>query len=133
MKLEMLTSDSSPSQNTRVSVKRWCSTCIYYWNPYSNRQTWTNLFFFHRCQCERVTGINGNTFSNQPMLFGAFLMKNIFIFFPTHILNYIFAQFRGKFHVIQLDYFVVIFLCTTTSALHQTKHMKSIGFSDEIM
>ncbi len=46
----MPTSGSSPSQKTRVSVKRWCSACIYYWNPYSNRQTWKNLIFF--------TGIN---------------------------------------------------------------------------
>ena len=45
MKLETLTSGSSPSQKTRVSVKRWCSACIYYCNPYSNRQTWKNLFF----------------------------------------------------------------------------------------
>ena len=43
-----------------------------------------------------VTGINGNTFSDQAMLFGAFLMKNIFFIFPTHILNYIFCSISLK-------------------------------------
>ena len=41
-----------------------------------------------------VAGITGSIFSDQGMLFGTFLMKNIFIKFPTPILNHIFAQFR---------------------------------------
>ena len=43
-----------------------------------------------------VTGITGNTFSDQGMLFGTFLMKNIFIDFPTPILNYIFCMISSK-------------------------------------
>ena len=30
------------------------------------------------------------------MLFGAFLMKNIFIIYPTHILNYVFCMISSK-------------------------------------
>ena len=117
----MLTSGSSPSQKTSVSVKWWCSACIYYWNPYSNRQTWKTWFFFHRYQCDLVTGINRNTFSGQAMLFGAFLMKNIFIIFQLIFWTIFFPQFRWKFHDFssKVDNYV---------RLHQTKHMKSIGF-----
>ena len=54
-----------------------------------------------------VAGITGNIFSDQGMLFGTFLMKNIFIKFPTHILNYIFASFHQKCN----DF--IGFICTT--------------------
>ena len=43
-----------------------------------------------------VTGITGNTFSDQGMLFGTFLMKNIFIDFSTHILKHIFCYIQLK-------------------------------------
>ena len=43
-----------------------------------------------------VTGITGNTFSVQEMLFGTFLMKNIFIDFPTPILKHIFCYIQLK-------------------------------------
>ena len=43
-----------------------------------------------------VTGITGNTFSDQGMLFGTFLMKNIFIDFPTPILKHIFCYIQLK-------------------------------------
>ena len=41
-----------------------------------------------------TTGIPGNIFSDQGMLFGTFLMKNIFIDFPTHILKHIFCSIQ---------------------------------------
>ena len=43
-----------------------------------------------------ITGIAGNTFSNQGMLFGAFLMKNIFIEFPTPILSHKICMISSK-------------------------------------
>ena len=43
-----------------------------------------------------VTGITGNTFGDQGMLFVTFLMKNIFINFPTPILNHIFCMISSK-------------------------------------
>ena len=43
-----------------------------------------------------VTGITGNTFSDQGVLFGAFLMKNIFIKFPTPILTHNFCMISSK-------------------------------------
>ena len=69
-------------------------------------------YFFHRYQCDLVTGINGNTFSDQAMLFGAFLMKNISIIFPTHILNCIFCSISVK---ISCFFKLSWQLCTTTS------------------
>ena len=46
------------------------------------------------------------------MLFGAFLMKNIFIIFPTHILNYIFCSISAKISCFFKQSWQ---LCTTTS------------------
>ena len=43
-----------------------------------------------------VTGITGNTFSDKGMLFGIFLMKNIFNDVPPPILNYIFCMISSK-------------------------------------
>ena len=40
--------------------------------------------------------MTGNTLSDQGMLFGTFLMKNIFVDFPTHILKYIFCYIQLK-------------------------------------
>ena len=43
-----------------------------------------------------VTGITGNTFSDQGMLFGTFLMKNIFIDFPIPFFNLDFYMISSK-------------------------------------
>ena len=45
-----------------------------------------------------VSSITGDTSSDQGMLFGTFLTKNIFIKFSTPILNHVFAQFHWNFH-----------------------------------
>jgi len=52
--------------------------------------------FFMGFRGNIVTGITGNTFSDQGMLFGTFLMKNIFIDFPTPILNHGFCSISLK-------------------------------------
>ena len=54
-----------------------------------------------------VTYITGNIFSDQEMLFGTFLMKNIFIKFPTPILNHIFCMIIKKCNDFRR------FICTT--------------------
>ena len=51
------------------------------------------LWFLNR---NIVTGITDNTFSGQGMLFGTFLMKNIFVDFPTPIFNRIFCSISLK-------------------------------------
>ena len=130
MKLEMLTSGSSPSQKTRVSVKRWCSTCIYYWNPYSNRQTWKNLVFFHRDQCDLVTGIKWKHFQWPGNVVWCISDEKYFHHFSNSYFElYFLHDFIKKsntFHAFssKVDNYV---------RLHQTKPMKSIGFFDEIM
>ena len=55
-----------------------------------------------------VTYITGNILSDQGMLFGTFLMKNIFIKFPTPILNHIFCMISSKNAMIFIG-----FICTT--------------------
>ena len=55
-----------------------------------------------------VACITGDIFSDKELLFGTFLMKNIFIKFPTHILNYIFASFHQKNTMLFIG-----FVCTT--------------------
>ena len=62
-----------------------------------------------------VTGITGNTFSDQGILFGTFLMKNIFIDFPTHILNHIFCMISSKNPMIFIG-----FICTIMMYSHKT-------------
>ena len=44
-----------------------------------------------------VSNITGNTLGDQGMLFGTFLMKNIFINFPTLILNHVCCSISLKF------------------------------------
>ena len=44
-----------------------------------------------------VTDFTGNTFSDQGMLFGTFLMENIFIKFSTPIMNHVFCSILLKF------------------------------------
>ena len=44
------------------------------------------------CRWNIVPGITGNTLSAQGMLFETFLMENIFVNFPTHILNHVFCS-----------------------------------------
>ena len=77
-----------------------------------------------------VTGITGNTFGDQGMLFGTFLMKNIFIDFPTPILNNIFCYIQLKNScfleanlIVMCEYIMIV----------QINPMKTIEFYDEIM
>ena len=62
-----------------------------------------------------VTGITGNTFSDQGMLSGTFLMKNIFINFPTPILKHNSCRISSKFSMIFIG-----FICTTRMYSHIT-------------
>ena len=77
-----------------------------------------------------VTGITGNTYSSQGMLFGTFLMKNIFIDFPTPILKYIFCYIQLKNSCFLEANLIVI--CEYIMIV-QIKPMKIIEFFDEIM
>ena len=47
-------------------------------------------------QANVIRDITQNIFSGKEMLFGTFLMKNIFIKFPTHILKHIFWYIELK-------------------------------------
>ena len=49
-------------------------------------------------------GITGNTFSDNGMLFETFLMKNIFIIFPTPILNHHFYMISSKNSMISIRF-----------------------------
>ena len=77
-----------------------------------------------------VACITGDIFSYQGLLFGTFLMKNIFIKFPTPIFNHVFCSNTLKFScffepnlMLMHEYRIVV----------QTKPMKIIAFFDEIM
>ena len=77
-----------------------------------------------------VTGITGNTFSGQGMLFGAFLMKNIFIDFPTPVSKHIFCYIQLKNScffeanlIVMCEYTMIVYI----------KPMKTIEIFDEIM
>ena len=77
-----------------------------------------------------VTGITGNTFSDQGMLFGTFLTKNIFIDFPTHILKHIFCYIQLKNSCFLEANLIVI---REYIMIAQIKPMKIIEFFDKIM
>ena len=62
-----------------------------------------------------VSDVTGDTFSDQGMLFGTFLMKNIFINFPTPILNHVFCLISSKNAMIFIG-----FVCTTMMYSHIT-------------
>ena len=77
-----------------------------------------------------VSDITGDTFSDQGMLFGTFLMKNIFINFPTPILNHVFCSILLKFSCFFDAYLMV--MCEYSMVV-QAKPMKISPFFDEIM
>ena len=80
-----------------------------------------------------ITVITGNTFSDQGMLFGAFLMKNIFIDFPTPILKHIFCYIQLKISCfLEANLIVICEICEYIKIV-EIKPMKIIGFFDEIM
>ena len=68
--------------------------------------------FFTGFRGNIVTDITGNIFSDQGMLFGTFLMKNIFINFPTPILNHGFCSISLKISCFLQQTWR---LCTTTA------------------
>ena len=71
-----------------------------------------------------VTGSTGNTFSDQGMLFGTFLMKNIFIHFPTPILNHIFCMISSKNSMIFIGFICTIMMYSHISIKFASKSMK---------
>ena len=60
-------------------------------------------------------GITGNIFSDKGMLFGAFLMKNIFVDFPTPSLNHHFFMISSKNPMVSIG-----FIYTSVMYLHTT-------------
>ena len=58
---------------------------IYYRESHSGRLVRKSMIFSWFLNGNIITVITGNTFSDQGMVFGVFLMKNIFIEFPTPI------------------------------------------------
>ena len=105
---------------------------IYYGEFHSGRlvRKSTKFSWFFEEIIIIVTGITGNTSSRQGMLFGTFLMKNIFIDFPTPILKHIFLL-----HSVENTCFLeanLIVLCEYI-VIVQIKPMKIIEFLDEIM
>ena len=80
-----------------------------------------------------VTGIIRNTFSNKGMLYVTFLMKNIFIDSPTHILKHIFCYIQLKNSCfLEANLIVICEICEYIKIV-EIKPMKIIGFFDEIM
>ena len=77
-----------------------------------------------------VSDVTANTPSDQGMLFGAFLMKNIFIDFPTPILNHVFCSISSK---ISCFFEANLMVMCEYSMVVQAKPMKIIGFFDEII
>ena len=72
-----------------------------------------------------VSCITWDTCSEQGMLFGTFLMKNIFIIFPTRILNPVFALFRWNFHAFLKQTW---WLCVNTAWYCRQNLWKSLHF-----
>ena len=83
--------------------------------------------FFSR---NTVSGIPGTTVSGQGMMFSTFLMKNIFIDFPTPNLKYIFCSFWVK---ISCSLVANLIVARKYNGIVQIKPMKSIEFFDKIM
>ena len=98
MKIEEPTSGSSPSQKTRVSVKRGCSACIYYRKPYSEQKTWKRMkksWFSH----EIPPQASPKTLSvMREYYFRHFWWKIFSSFFQLIFWTIFFAQFRWNFH-----------------------------------
>ena len=75
-----------------------------------------------------VTGITRNTFSDKVMLLGTFLMKNIFIDFPTHILKHIFCYIQLKNPCfLEANLIVICEICEYIKIV-EIKPMKSLDF-----
>ena len=105
---------------------RCCSACIYYWNPYSNQQTWKSMDFLRFFE-EISSQTSLETFSvTMECCLGHFWWKIFSSIFQLIFWIMVFARFRWKFHAFcsKLDGYV---------RLQQTKLMKTIGFFDEIM
>ena len=66
-------------------------------------------------------GISGNIFSDKGMLFGTFLMKNIFINFPTPILNHHFCTISSKFSMIFIGISYTFMMYSHTTIKFATK------------
>jgi len=66
-------------------------------------------------------GITGNTFSDKGMLFETFLMKNIFIIFPTPILNHHFCMISSKNSMISIGFIYTLMMYSHTTIKFATK------------
>ena len=129
-KLEQFYGAATPP---KVVPLRWCkATTVHAVTMGSptvisiHEKTW----FFHGFRGNIVTGITGNISSDQGRLFGTFLMKNIFIKFPTPIFNHVFCSFSLKISCFFEPNLMLVYECRIVV---QTKPMKIIAFFDEIM
>ena len=66
-------------------------------------------------------GITGNILSGNGMLFGTFLMKNIFINFPTPILNHHFCMISSKNSMISIGFTYTSMMYSHASITFATK------------
>ena len=66
-------------------------------------------------------GITGNTFSDNGMLFETFLMKNIFIIFPTPILNHHLFMIPSKISMISIRFMYTFMMYSHTTIKFATK------------
>ena len=88
---------------------------IYYRESHSGTLVRKNANFLWFYKGNIVTSIAGNTFSGQGMMFGTFLMKNIFTDFRTPFLKHIFCMISSKNPMIFIG-----FVCTTMMYWHIT-------------
>ena len=69
-------------------------------------------------------GITGNIFSVKGILFVTFLMKNIFIKFPTPILNHHFFMISSKNAMFSIGFIDTFMMYPHTTIKFATKNMK---------
>ena len=88
---------------------------IYYRESHSGTLVRKNAKFLWFYKGNIVTSIAGNTFSGQGMMFGTFLMENIFTDFRTPFLKHIFGMISLKNPMIFIG-----FICTPMMYSHIT-------------
>ena len=93
---------------------------IYYRESHSGRLARNSMTFSWFLHGNIITVMTGNLFSKQGIVFVAFLMKNIFIEFPTPILSHNFLMISSKNSM-----FFIGFICTIMIHPH-TLYSKSL-------
>ena len=111
--------DGPPGATMQCSVV-YMVCVIYYRESHSASQVRKNMKFSWFLNGNIITVITGNTFSDQGMLFGTFLMKNIFIKFPTPILTHNFCMISSKNPMIFIG-----FICTIMMYSHKPSKFAS--------